>query len=129
MNKNEFVYWLEGFLCNKVKLGASEVELIRSNIEKLDNIKSHTIGYYPDPYTYPGLVGVDVVKKSINSPNASQLDLLDEFGRMCKDMDIISYNKEGVTVSDSFGETYFMNYVEVKQFLDTRRKLDAQDNN
>ena len=130
MNQNEFIYWLEGFLCNKVSMGASEVELIRNNIDKLNITKTHTIGYYPDPYVYPGLVGVDVVKKTEDeSLNKTQTILLCEFQNEAKEMDVISYSKEGINVGDHFGETYFMNWVEVKQFLDTRRKLDAQDNN
>ena len=72
MKQNEFIAWLEGFLYDKVKLGAADINLIQVKLEE-STPQGHTVGYYPDPYSYPGMVGIESVKSANLNVNQDKL--------------------------------------------------------
>ena len=115
MEQREFIAWLEGFLHDKVKLGISDIELIKNKIFEATPT-GHTIGYYPDPYLYPGMIGVDKVKNEVKI--SSTRELLDDMKIVAKDIDITNVGDDGIHISDSFGESHFLTWDQVHVFVE-----------
>lgn len=112
MTQSEFIAWLEGFLHDKVMLGASDIDLIQTKIVE-STPRGHSIGYYPDPF------------QNTMSENPIPSDLIQEMKLVAKDVDIIGQSCEGVYVCDSFGESTFMTYPEVKEFIENRKNKNG----
>lgn len=113
MNKNEFIYWLEGFIETRTVIGASEVELIMEKIRNLD--KSYDVGYYPNPFNInPIKYNTPPRKRS----NKEKEKLKQKFLEISKDINIISGKfEDGIVVNNMVGNTYYMSFTEIEDFI------------
>jgi len=124
MKQNEFIAWLEGFLYDKVKLGAADINLIQVKLEE-STPQGHTVGYYPDPYSYPGMVGIESVKSA--NLNVNQDQLVQEMEDYAKDVDIVNIIEDGMLVCDAYGDNHFLDWDEVDAFIEERKMYDEGD--
>ena len=95
MKQNEFIAWLEGFLYDKVKLGAADINLIQIKLEE-STPQGHNLGYYPDPYTYPGMQGIEGAKiKDVEFIKENYEELMMKYA---PDVDMLNVIDEGMLI-------------------------------
>ena len=121
MKQNEFMAWLEGFLYDKVKLGAADINLINMKLD-IVNPEGYNLGYLPSPYTYPGMQGIEGAKiKDVEFIKENYEELMMKYA---PDVDMLNVIDEGMLIGIMFGETMFLTWGEVESFIQERKSYD-----
>ena len=121
MKQNEFMAWLEGFLYDKVKLGAADINLIQTKLEEA-NPEGYSLGNVPSPYSYPGMQGIGEVKDGDLSYIKDNYEEL--MNKYAIDVDVLNVIDAGMLVCYSFGGVQFLNWGEVESFIQERKSYD-----